>query len=185
MYTLPSANPTRWEYTVELFLVKKKKMALGTNCEDLGLGIVRSTSFGRKRVTLSNTVDVDFISTTPTKKFCSQNSCSTNEKSVLEALPKDILIKIVCGVDHDDLKRLFHVSRALREASLMAKGWHFDFSTPRKTLPLRNALDVEELGDTNELEAAPNGPMQSRVARSRLSRKKLADISVALFASDS
>ncbi|XP_047266616.1 F-box protein SKIP27-like isoform X2 [Capsicum annuum] len=178
-------NSTTAGVMVELFLVKKKKMALGTNCEDLGLGIVRSTSFGRKRVTLSNTVDVDFISTTPTKKFCSQNSCSTNEKSVLEALPKDILIKIVCGVDHDDLKRLFHVSRALREASLMAKGWHFDFSTPRKTLPLRNALDVEELGDTNELEAAPNGPMQSRVARSRLSRKKLADISVALFASDS
>lgn len=71
------------------------------------------------------------------------------------------------------------------DQSLMAKGWHFDFSTPRKTLPLRNALDVEELGDTDELEAAPNGPMQSRVARSRLSRKNLADISVALFASDS
>lgn len=164
------------------FVKKKKKMAFGNSCENLGLGIVRSTSFGRKRVTLSNTVDVDFISTTPTKRICSQNSFPTNEKSVLEALPKDILTKIVCGVDHDDLKRLFHVSRALREVSLIAKGWHFDFSTPRKTLPFQNALDVEELGDTDEVEEAPNAPMPSKIARSRLSRKKLADISVALFA---
>ncbi|XP_055828631.1 F-box protein At1g61340-like [Solanum dulcamara] len=159
-------------------------MALGNNCEDLGLGIVRSTSFGRKRVALSNTVDVDFISTTPTKRICSQNLFSTNDKSVLESLPKDILIKILCRVDHDDLKSLFHLSRALREASLIAKGWHFDFSTPRKTLPFRDPLDVEELGDTDEVEMAPNAPMQSKVARSRLSSKKLADISVALFPSD-
>ncbi|CAN4116634.1 unnamed protein product [Withania somnifera] len=157
-------------------------MALGDNCEDLGLGIVRSTLFGRKRVTLPNKVEVDFISTTPKKKFCSQNSFLTNEKSVLEALPKDILIKIVCGVDHDDLKSLFHVSRALREVSVIAKEWHFDFSTPRKTLPFRNAL--EELSDSDELEVAPNAPMPQKIARSRLSRKKLADISVALFASD-
>lgn len=160
-------------------------MALGNDCENLGLGIVRSTSFGRKRVTLSSTVDVDFVSTTPTKRICSQNSFSTNNKSVLEALPKDILIKIVCRVDHDDLKSLFHVSRALREASIVAKGWHFDFSTPRKTLPFRSAFEVVELGDNDELEKAPNAPMQSKIARSRLSSKKLADISVALFASDS
>ncbi|MCD7473449.1 hypothetical protein HAX54_015319 [Datura stramonium] len=164
--------------------VEKEEMAFGNNCENLGLGIVRSTSFGRKRVTLSNTVGVDFISTTTTKRICSPNSCPTNEKSVLEALPKDILIKIVCGVDHDDLKRLFHVSRALREVSLMAKGMHFDFSTPRKTLPFRNALDVEELSDTDEVEEAPNAPMPSKIARSPFSRKKLADISVALFADD-
>lgn len=71
------------------------------------------------------------------------------------------------------------------DQSLIAKGWHFDFSTPRKTLPFRDALDVEELGDTDEVEMAPNAPMQSKVARSRLSSKKLADISVALFPSDS
>ncbi|CAN4092079.1 unnamed protein product [Withania somnifera] len=158
-------------------------MALGNNREDLGLGIVRSTLFGRKRVTLSNNVDVDFISTTPTKRFCSQNSFSADEKSVLEAFPKDILIKIVCGVDHDDLKSLFHVSKALREVSVIAKGWHFDFSTPRKTLPFRNAL--EDSSDTDEVEDAPIAPMPLKIGRSWLSRRKLADISVALFASDS
>ncbi|KAK4733219.1 hypothetical protein AABB24_025603 [Solanum stoloniferum] len=156
-------------------------MALGNDCDNLGLGIVRSTSFGRKRVTLSNTGDVNFVSTTPTKRICSQNSFSTNDKSDLETLPKDLLIKIVCRADHDDLKSLFHVSRTLREASLIAKGWHFDFSTPRKTLPFRDALDVEELGDIDEVEKAPNAPMQSKMARSRLNSKKLADISVALF----
>lgn len=170
---------------VVCFVKTKKKMALGNECEKLGLGIVRSSSFGCKRVILPNTVDVDFISTTPAKRICSQNSFVTNDKSVLEALPKDILIKIVCRVDHDDLKSLFHASRALREASIIAKGWHFDFSTPRKTLPFLRAFDLEELGDNDEVEKAPNAPMQSKTARSRLSSKKLADISVALFASDS
>ncbi|XP_009606394.1 F-box protein SKIP27 [Nicotiana tabacum] len=158
-------------------------MALLNNCENLGLGIVRSTSFGRKRVTLSNTVDVDFISTTPTKRFCSRNSFSTNEKSGLESLPKDILIRIVCGVDHDDLKSLFHVSTAIREVTLIAKKMHFEFSTPRKTLPFRNAFDMEDSGNSDEVEP-PNAPKLPKIARSRLSRKKLAEISVALFASD-
>ncbi|XP_004234134.1 F-box protein At1g61340 [Solanum lycopersicum] len=156
-------------------------MALGNDCENLGLGIVRSTSIGRKRVTLSNSGDVNFVSTTPTKRICSQNSFSTDDKSDLETLPKDILIKIVCRADHDDLKSLFHVSRTLREASVIAKGWHFDFSTPKKTLPFRDALDVEEFVDNDEEEKAPNAPMQSKMARSRFNSKKLAGISVALF----
>lgn len=67
-------------------------MALGNDCENLGLGIVRSTSIGRKRVTLSNSGDVNFVSTTPTKRICSQNSFSTDDKSDLETLPKDILV---------------------------------------------------------------------------------------------
>lgn len=69
------------------------------------------------------------------------------------------------------------------EQTLIAKRLHFEFSTPRKTLPFRSAFDMEDLGDSNEVEP-PNAPKLLKIARSRLSRKKLAEISVALFASD-
>ncbi|CAN4117436.1 unnamed protein product [Withania somnifera] len=152
-------------------------------CENVGFGLVRSTSFGRKRVCLPDITDIDFISTTPTKKLCRQNSFSTCVKSPFEALPQDILIRIVCGVDHDDLKRLFHVSKPIREATLVAKRWHFEYSTPRKTLGFKNATDMENWGECDDAEV-PNAPRQSKFLRTRLSQKKLADISVALFTSD-
>ncbi|KAI3466639.1 hypothetical protein Pfo_023302 [Paulownia fortunei] len=168
-------------------------MAFGKKCvsnmkranEEYGMGLVRSTSFGRKRVALSNVCmefgdDDDCIPTTPSKKQCFRDSFFCAEKSTLEDLPQEILIRILCGVEHDDLKRLFFVSKAMREATLVAKQSHFAYSTPRKTLMFQN---VEDFGDFNEVEA-PNAPKQSRVPRSRLSAKKLADISVTLFASD-
>ena len=64
--------------------------------------------------------------------------------------------------------------------TLIAKQWHFAYSTPRKTLGFPNAIDLENLDEFNEIEQAPR---QVRIPRARLSSKKLADISVALFTS--
>ncbi|KAK4364222.1 hypothetical protein RND71_015580 [Anisodus tanguticus] len=175
-------------------------MAMLKKCENMGFELVRSTSFGRKRVCLPEITDLDFIFTTPKKKFCRNNSFSTCVKSPLEALPQDILIRIVCGgVDHDDLKRLFHVSKPIREAevtgssrgnsllqkckTLVAKRWHFEYSTPRKTLGFKNDTDMENWSEFNDAEV-PNAARQLKFPRSRVSRKKLTDISVALFTSD-
>ncbi|CAK9176790.1 unnamed protein product [Ilex paraguariensis] len=147
-----------------------------------GLGLVRCTSFGRKRVALFNDVDSDSTFATPTKKQCCENSFLSSEKSLLEALPQDVLIRVLCGVEHEDLKRLFHVSKFIKETALMAEKWHFTYSTPRKTLSCRDSIYLEDVSDFNEVEA-PNAPKQSKVPRSRLDGKKLTDISVALFAS--
>ncbi|GMP74880.1 hypothetical protein CsSME_00032148 [Camellia sinensis var. sinensis] len=105
----------------------RKKMALGKRCgsnvkrdnEGLGLGsgFVRYTrSMSGKRIALSSNMEVDSTVTTPRmKKHCSEKMMSF-DKSLLEALPQDILIRILCNVDHDDLKQLFHVSKPIREA---------------------------------------------------------------------
>ncbi|CAA0835980.1 F-box protein [Striga hermonthica] len=167
-------------------------MAIGKKCgsrasRGYGMGLVRSTSFGRKRVSLSNVVvGPDFQSgdfaatTTPSKRRrFDRDSGFFESKSVLEDLPQEILIKILCGVEHDDLKRLFFVSKAIREATLVAKQHHFAYSTPRKTVGFH---DEWQFGSFDEAEA-PNAPKQSRVPRRKLSAKKLADISVKLFAS--
>lgn len=151
--------------------------------EGYGMGLVRNASFGRKRVFLSSHSmdfgdDYDCFASSSLKRQCSQDSIFWGEKSALEDLPQEILIRILCGVEHDDLKRLFFVSKAIREATLIAKQSHFAYSTPRKTVGFPNA---ECVGEMVEIEA-PNAPKQSRVPRERLSVKKLADISVSLFA---
>lgn len=149
--------------------------------EGYGMGLVRSTSFGRKRVFLSSQSmefgDDDDCGTL--KRRCSQDSTFWGEKSALEDLPQEILIRILCGVEHDDLKRLFFVSKAIREATLIAKQSHFAYSTPRKTVGFKSMEMFDELVEVE----APNAPKQCRAPRQRLSVKNLADISVALFSS--
>ncbi|XP_022892247.1 F-box protein At1g61340-like [Olea europaea var. sylvestris] len=165
---------------------KKFESIVNRANEGYGMGLVRSTSFGRKRVALSH-FNLEFdghddcILTTPAKRQCYEDSFFCSDKSILEALPQDVLIRILCGVEHDDLKRLVFVSKTLRDATLIAKQWHFAYSTPRKTIGFQN---VGNLCEFNEVEA-PNAPKQLRVPRSRLSAKKLADISVTLFSSGS
>ncbi|CAN6878222.1 unnamed protein product, partial [Brassica oleracea var. botrytis] len=92
----------------------------------------------------------------------------------LEALPQDILIRVICGVEHGDLKQLFNVSKTIREATLIAKKSHFEYITPRKTLFFRDELD--HLGDETEV------PLKKKCRLSRIScEKKASKISVALF----
>ncbi|KAL6538629.1 hypothetical protein OROGR_012617 [Orobanche gracilis] len=170
---------------------KKKKMAGSVYVkranEGYGVGLVRNTSFGRKRVTLSSVClefgddgDDDCIPTMPLKRRCSKDSFLCAEKiTAIEDLPLEILSRTLCGVDHDDLKSLFLVSKSFREATLMAKQSHFAFSTPRKTPVFKTVGDI----GTSESGKAPYAPKQSRIQRPRLSAKKLADISVNLFGS--
>ncbi|XP_052183182.1 F-box protein SKIP27-like [Diospyros lotus] len=119
------------------------------------------------------------IALSPVKKQPGGETARSSEKSLLEALPQDVLIRVLCGVDHDDLKQLFRVSKTIKEATLIAKQWHFAYSTPAKTSAFWNSIDLEDTGDIE----APNGPKQFRPRRSRLSGKSLASISLALFPS--
>ncbi|KAI8018895.1 F-box protein [Camellia lanceoleosa] len=166
----------------------RKKMDLEKGCgsnvkrdkEGLGLGFVRYTrSMSGKRIALSSNMEVDSTVTTPIMKKPRSEKMMSFDKSLLEALPQDILIRILCNVDHGDLKQLFHVSKPIREATLIAKQWHFAYTTPTTNLAFPNSI---VLGDIEEVEAT-NAFEQFRNQRSRLSRKKLVDISVALFAS--
>ncbi|GMI93378.1 F-box stress induced 2 [Hibiscus trionum] len=146
--------------------------------EELGLGFFRfSHGLGRKRV---GSLPPDSSTNTPLlKRQCSERTTRIgdyNTKSAIESLPQDVIIRIICGVDHDDLKQLFNVSKSIREATVIAKKLHFAYSTPRKVKAFRTSLDSE----LNDIEA-PNAPLQWRTHRS-INKKKLADISIALFA---
>ncbi|KAK6932486.1 hypothetical protein RJ641_002110 [Dillenia turbinata] len=150
------------------------------------LGFVRYLrSFGRKRIVISNNVEEGSIDcdSSPLKRQCSLNLKDGDLGiSFLENLPQEILIRILCGVDHEDLKQLIHVSKSVRDATLIAKECHFAYGTPSKKSVFRCSMDLEECGESDEVEA-PNAPKQARARKSRLTGKKLSEISVKLFAS--
>ncbi|KAL8192515.1 hypothetical protein R6Q57_027700 [Mikania cordata] len=97
-------------------------MAIGEN-EYLGR-VKRTSSSGRKRILILNHMDYGSVDVSTPKKnqFPETKSGFCCEKSMLEALPQEILIKILCGVYQDDLKSLFHVSKPIREAMFIKLG---------------------------------------------------------------
>ncbi|XP_039052897.1 F-box protein SKIP27-like [Hibiscus syriacus] len=157
--------------------------------EESRLGLVRCRlGLGRKRVGISNEMEeMTPASKVPLlKRQCSERFLMIltpddfHQKSALQSLPQDLLIRIICGVDHEDLKQLFNVSKSIREATVIAKQLHFAHSTPRKVKAFRTSIDLEESSELDDIEA-PNAPRQMR-SHTSINRKKLADISVALFA---
>ncbi|WOK91909.1 hypothetical protein Cni_G00600 [Canna indica] len=145
-----------------------------------GLRFVRSTSaLGRKRVALSKTVNLANLSS-PCGRTSFKRSgrrSRMQQLNLLEALPEEILVKILCKVNHSDLKQLLLVSKTIRGATLIARESHFAFSTPISNIafhPLRNG----DPGNSNEV---PYAPMRERVAKSRLDGVDLSSIAVALF----
>ncbi|XP_055806310.1 F-box protein At4g35930-like [Solanum dulcamara] len=51
-------------------------------------------------------------------------------ESRLESLPLDLLVNILCHLQHDQLKAVFHVSQKIRKAVILARQFHFNYTTP-------------------------------------------------------
>ncbi|KAL6551995.1 hypothetical protein OROGR_008149 [Orobanche gracilis] len=59
-------------------------------------------------------------------------------ESRLESLPIDLLlrlrlVKILCHLHHDQLRAVFHVSQKIRKAVVIARQFHFNYTTPDRT----------------------------------------------------
>ncbi|XP_042455284.1 F-box protein At1g61340-like [Zingiber officinale] len=125
----------------------------------------------RKRVALSNSVNLlNFASPV---KLCGRSRLGKTNR--LENLPQDVLVTILCKVEHRDLKRLLLVSKTVNAATSVAKELHFAFATP-----ISNPVFRDETDDRQE---TPNAPKQQRIAKSRLDGSKLSSIATALFTS--
>ncbi|CAN7012079.1 hypothetical protein Bca4012_030688 [Brassica carinata] len=142
--------------------------------------------FGRKRILVSDTGDSIFTSPVrkiSSKKLCDKAPSASCQSPELEDLHLDILVRIICRVEHEDLKQLFHVSKTVREATLIANQSHFAYSTPRKTSVFQHrrfSLDKPfGLGDGDDYEIeAPGAPLQKRY---RYRNEDDSGVSVALF----
>ncbi|CAN6913570.1 unnamed protein product [Brassica oleracea] len=155
---------------------------------ELGLGSVTFTrGLGRKRVLFSSRVresllEIPATESTPVKRQKSRttNVSLSSERSGLESLPQELLIRVVCGVDHEDLKSLNIVSKSIREASLIAKELHFSYTTPKKTRASRNQLAFEDSSQQMEDVEPPNAPVRHRWIKAKR-KEELSNVSVALF----
>ncbi|KAF5738109.1 F-box family protein [Tripterygium wilfordii] len=54
-------------------------------------------------------------------------------ESRLECLPIELLVKILCHLHHDQLKAVFHVSQRIRKAVVIARQFHFNYTTPDRS----------------------------------------------------
>ncbi|KAI3420674.1 uncharacterized protein J3R85_012613 [Psidium guajava] len=59
------------------------------------------------------------------------NDCKTESR--LEALPIDLLVKILCHLHHDQLRAVFHVCQRVRKAVVIARQFHFNYTTPDRS----------------------------------------------------
>lgn len=53
-------------------------------------------------------------------------------ESRLESLPLDLLVNILCHLQHDQLKAVFHVSQKIRQAVILARQLYFNYTTPNR-----------------------------------------------------
>ncbi|CAL0309133.1 unnamed protein product [Lupinus luteus] len=111
---------------------------------------------------------------TQLKRVCSDRFTSISESSCLEA------VKVLFGVDHEDLERLFLVSRTIKEAAEMAEQLHFKYSTPKKKIAsaFHMLIDVDDAKGFEEIEVP-----YVKKSRSRLTGRNLDSISANLFPS--
>ncbi|KAI9109758.1 hypothetical protein K1719_019388 [Acacia pycnantha] len=58
-------------------------------------------------------------------------NCQSDSR--LESLTMDLLVKILCHLHHDQLKAVFHVSQRIRKAVLIARQFHFNYTTPDRS----------------------------------------------------
>lgn len=154
--------------------------------EASGLGFVRITrGLGRKRILISKSNQENVSNSDQNLLKRSKSETTESNNSVLESLHQDILIRVLCHVDHDDLARLKRVSKTIRNAVLEAKKSHFDYSTPKKTLSFRDPLvtlnedsNSNSTSDQDDEIEPPNAPTR----RKTVSRESdLSKISMVLF----
>ncbi|KAL5197969.1 hypothetical protein ABZP36_001481 [Zizania latifolia] len=133
----------------------------------------------RKRVAVS-TAPIPSGPHSPVRTLCKQRRTRLqmdDAVSLLESLPQDVLVKLLCKVNHSDLRHLLLVSKPVSEATAVARELHFAFATPSSKTVFRVDGGSEEEG------GGPGAPKQHRVARSRIQGKNLASIAVNLSAS--
>ncbi|PKA56010.1 F-box protein [Apostasia shenzhenica] len=93
-------------------------------------------------------------------------------QSRLESLPIELLVKIICQLHHDQLKAVFHVSRRICSAVIIARQTYFNFTTPDRSrqemLNIKTPLPTERWPFTSRGEgkairfASPHTPRAPR-----------------------
>ncbi|XP_057973606.1 F-box protein At4g35930 [Malania oleifera] len=109
----------------------------------------------------------------------------SDSESRLESLPMDLLVKILCHLHHDQLRAVFHVSERIRKAVLLARQFHFNYTTPDRSrqemlstmtpLPTEHWPFIRKRGGKNICIRSPHTPKAPKQGP-RPPRTKLAEM---------
>ncbi|XP_071709472.1 F-box protein At4g35930-like [Rutidosis leptorrhynchoides] len=115
-------------------------------------------------------------------------------ESRLESLPMDLLVKILCHLHHDQLKAVFHVCERVRKAVVIARQFHFNYTTPSRSrqelLCTSTPLPTEHWpfmikGDSKckylTLPTTPKAPRHGPRPPSRLKLTEMRQVAAVLF----
>ncbi|KAI3519147.1 hypothetical protein L1887_08174 [Cichorium endivia] len=114
--------------------------------------------------------------------------------SRLESLPMELLVKILCHLHHDQLRAVFHVSERVRKAVVIARQFHFNYTTPDRSrqemlctstpLPTEHWPFVSKENGKNKvltLPSTPKAPRHGPRPPSRLKLTEMRQIAAVLF----
>ncbi|XP_033142589.1 F-box protein At4g35930 isoform X2 [Brassica rapa] len=109
-----------------------------------------------------------------------------DSESQFESLPMDLLVKIVCHLHHDQLKAVFHVSQRIRAAAVIARQYHFNYTTPDRSrqemlsvltpMPINRWPFVSKGDENYRIMGSPHTPKAPRHAPRPPCRTKLAEM---------
>ncbi|XP_057784193.1 F-box protein At4g35930 [Salvia miltiorrhiza] len=115
-------------------------------------------------------------------------------ESRLESLPVDLLVKILCHLHHDQLRAVFHVSQKIRKAVVIARQFHFNYTTPDRSrqemlntmtpLPTEHWPFMGKGGEKGMLIASPHTPKAPKHGPrppSRLKFTEMRQVAAVLF----
>ncbi|KAJ7531044.1 hypothetical protein O6H91_14G030200 [Diphasiastrum complanatum] len=120
----------------------------------------------------------------------------STQESLFEGLPLELLVRIVCKLQHDQIKPAFHVCKRLCHAVVIAKQNHFNYTTPgrvrepqmipRPLMPHSNQLPfLSRVGGDGGPARHPGTPKAPRHApkpqAARISVAEMRQIAASLF----
>ncbi|KAI7742883.1 hypothetical protein M8C21_029579 [Ambrosia artemisiifolia] len=129
-----------------------------------------------------------------TPKMELPNGDVSDYESRLESLPMEVMVKILCHLHHDQLRAAFHVSERVRKAAVIARQFHFNYTTPDRSrqellctstpLPTEHWPFVSK-GDGKskdlKLPSTPKAPRHGPRPPSRLKLTEMRQIAAVLF----
>eukprot|EP01018_Ginkgo_biloba_P003308 Gb_30100 [translate_table: standard] len=105
-----------------------------------------------------------------------QDAEQVNGESRLESLPLDLLVRILCYLHHDQLRAMFHVSQRIRKAVVVARRFHFNYTTPD-----RGRQELLNRGAVMQGVMTPKAPRHGPRPPPRLSLAEMRQIAASLF----
>ncbi|XP_071731246.1 F-box protein At4g35930 [Rutidosis leptorrhynchoides] len=110
----------------------------------------------------------------------------TDCESRMESLPMELLVKILCHLHHDQLRAVFHVSERIRTAAIIARRFHFNYTTPDRSrqemlnamtpLPTQHWPFMSKEDEKRKVMTLPRTPKAPRHGPRPPSRIKLTEI---------